>query len=601
MEWYRDVQFIAAVPMPVEWAKEFGTTVNGMWDDPARWNRSAVEQAHREGRRVLVSVPLIALTSRYYERDDERYLLDEACRDILGNPAEVKWYYWDPKPVYSMCIYSRTFRDYLLEKCRTAAAAGVDVVNLDEINTSIGLMSRGPKGSGFCPRCLERYCQYLEGDAAARGRAGVGSASDFRKHDYSLLLQHLREDEALYQEYVSYHERAAFKTIQDFIGELRSVAGNGPDAMAITANLAGLGAFLEGQNRLWGAQWSELIDFVLMENIYLADSREFHGEPRHLLLPRGKFLATYRLASSFASRAPAWVTPQIYVPKQLAGRRSLNYYLLMFLEAYANNGRWGYYWWPGVDAEARRAATAPEALKDYTRFIRDHRGYYERCTTANELVVIYANSAVLANPKGHLKYLALAQALAEAGYQYDVLYSGDDIFTPSRLDAETLDRYRAVLVPEAGNLSADQREALRAYAQRGGRVIFYSANAVGPSSRIATFTDDRLMDFWREYKDHQRLSIVAPLEDLGSARVLTSDPNVSVVVYRKQSALICHVLNYDYREGDDTDRAEAGHRDQPAVVRARGAAHRSLVVLAGGGGGRRPREGRPSEIHHPLS
>ena len=31
MEWYRAVQFIAAVPMPIEWAREYGTTVNGMW------------------------------------------------------------------------------------------------------------------------------------------------------------------------------------------------------------------------------------------------------------------------------------------------------------------------------------------------------------------------------------------------------------------------------------------------------------------------------------------------------------------------------------------------------------------------------------------
>ena len=42
----------------------------------------------------------------------------------------------------------------------------------------------------------------------------------------------------------------------------------------------------------------------------------------------------------------------------------------MFLEAYANGGRWGYYWWPGVDDETRRAATAPDALKDRIRFIR---------------------------------------------------------------------------------------------------------------------------------------------------------------------------------------------------------------------------------------
>src|SRR5262245_22237379 len=36
VEWYRQVQFVAAVPMPPEVAEAFGTTVNGMWADPER-------------------------------------------------------------------------------------------------------------------------------------------------------------------------------------------------------------------------------------------------------------------------------------------------------------------------------------------------------------------------------------------------------------------------------------------------------------------------------------------------------------------------------------------------------------------------------------
>jgi len=291
---------------------------------------------------------------------------------------------------------------------------------------------------------------------------------------------------------------------------------------------------------------------VLMENIYLIDPGAFHGAPRHLLLPRGKFTAWYRLASSFSSRAPAWLCPQIYVPKQLADKKSLNYYLLMFLESYANNGRWGYYWWPGVDEKTRLAATAPEAVKEYTRFILNHRQYYEQCATGNEMVILYANSAVLANPKGHFKYLSLAQALAEAGYQYDVLYAGDDIFTPGRIDPDQLGRYRVVVIAEAGHLTAGQRQALGAYAQRGGQVIAYSANKISPAPGITTIPDERLLDFWSEYQQGQRLSVVAPLAGFDTARVHASDPNVNVVRYRKDGLLVCHVLNYDYREQDDT-------------------------------------------------
>ena len=552
MEWYRAVQFIAAVPMPVEWAREYGTTVNGMWDDPAKWDQARVDQAHQEGRRVLVSVPLIALTHRAYEKEENRYLMSEVCRDIYGNEAEVKWYYWDSKPVYTMCLYSRVFRDYLFAKIQEAIEAGADVLNVDEIQTSIGLMSRKPKDSGFCPKCLERFCARLESDASFRSAAGVGNVGDLRSDDYSALLQRLREDDAFCRAYAAFHEGAAFETTAEFLREIRERIAAAKSEMALTANLTGIGTFLETNGRLWGAAWGELLDFVMMENIYVVDPGAFHTGPGHYLLPRGKFTAWYRLASALGAQAPAWITPQIYVPKQLAGRKTINYYLLMFLESYANNGRWGYYWWPGVDEKTRLEATVPELVKDYTRLILDHRRYYEGCTTENKIAILYANSAMLANPKGHYKYLALAQALAEAGYQYDVIYSGDDVFTPSEIAANQLSRYQVVLIAEAGQLSVAQREALRAYARGGGRVIAYTANEVGAESGITGITDDRLLDFWREYQDQQRASVLAPLHDLDTARVRVSDPSVNVVLYRRNGALVCHVLNYDYREQDDT-------------------------------------------------
>jgi hypothetical protein len=532
--------------MPVEWAREFGVTVNGMWDNQERWDRAAVEQAHREGRRVLIDRRLMALEAKYYEREENRHLLEETCRDIFGGKAEVEWYFWDQKPVYSMCFYSRPFRDYLLAGYRRAVDIGIDILSLDEPQTHIALMTRKPKGSGFCPRCLELFCKHLERDSAARQRAGVSSVADLRKQDYAPLLQRLRDNDSLYEEYAVFHARTAFKTVEEFVGEVRAL-GN----IAVTANVAGLGSGTRG-SRLWGAQWGELVDFVLAEEYYVAAPKGFQGRPDHKLLPRGKFLSSYRLASSFRSHAPAWLTPQIFIPDQLRGRKTLNYYVLMFLESYANNGRFGFYWWPGVDKETRRAATLPEEIKDYRGFINTNRQYCEGCTTANQLLVIYASSGVMAVPEGHYKYLALAQALAEAGYQYDVIYSGDDIFTPSKLDPAMLGRYRAVLVAEAANLTAGQREALAGYAEGGGNVIAYSANDIGAGPRVTTLTDDRLMQFWRDYRDDLRAAVVAPLAEFETARVRTSDPLVSVVRYRKGDEHICHILNYDYREADDT-------------------------------------------------
>ncbi len=552
MEWYREVQFVAAVPMPVDWAREYGTTVNGMWDSPGRWDREKVDQAHREGRRVLVSVPLIALTPHAYEKEENRYLMSEVCRDIEGNQAEVRWYYWESKPVWAMCLYSRVFRDYLLAAIQKAIEAGADVVNVDEIQTSIGLMSRRAKDPGFCPICLEKFCAHLNADASARAAAGGHSAADLRKDDYRLLLQRLREDESFYRTYEAFHQGAAYETTAGFLREIRECIAASKSEMALTANLTGIGSFLESNGQLWGAAWGELIDFVMMENIYVVDTGMFHTGPGHELLPRGKFGAWYRLASALGGKAPAWITPQIYVPKQLAGKKSVNYYLLMFLEAYANNGRWGYYWWPGVDEKTRLEATVPKLVKDYTRFILDNRQYYEGCTADNKIAILYADSAVLASPKGHYKYLALAQALSEAGYQYDVLYAGDDVFTPSGIPPDRLARYRAVLLAEAGKLSESQRDALRSYAANGGQVIAYSANDIGAGAGVSTIDDDRLLEFWHGYTDDRRAAIVAPLEPFASERIVTSDANVVATVYRSGAAIVCHVLNYEYRRTDDT-------------------------------------------------
>ncbi|HEX5950282.1 MAG TPA: hypothetical protein VFZ96_04725, partial [Actinomycetota bacterium] len=161
MEWYRQVQFIAAVPMPPEMADEFGTTVNGMWASPEFGSTDLVAELHRGGRRVLFSVPLIALVPRVYEEPGFEHLLDESCRDIAGRPSECGWYYWERKPVYAACIYSEPFRRYLLDRCKHGVDMGMDVVNLDEIMTSVGLMTRDARGTGFCSRCLGRFRAHL--------------------------------------------------------------------------------------------------------------------------------------------------------------------------------------------------------------------------------------------------------------------------------------------------------------------------------------------------------------------------------------------------------------------------------------------------------
>jgi hypothetical protein len=529
MEWYRQVQFVAAVPMPPEVAEAFGTTVNGMWADPERRTADEVDVAHGDGGRVLFSVPMIALTPNTYEAEEAAFLLDEVCRDVDGGSSECDWYYWESKPVYAACIYSDAFRGYLMDRCREGVDRGIDVVNLDEIMTGIGLMNRKPGGSGFCALCLARFRSHVHGLPAGDDE----------------LRAALKADDELYERYRRFHEEEAFRVMTAFIRELRAYADEHNPGFAISANVAYLGNSVPTFGALWGCSWGQHLDFVMMENHYRVE----HRSP-HLVLPRGTFAPWYRLGSSFKG-SPTWICPSITVPKQMQGQPRITYYELMFLEAYANRGRWGYYWWPGVDVQTRLAATAPDVLKDHIRFIREHREMYEDAVPNNELAILYADGAIAARPETHDKYVALAQALAERGYQFDVVYVGDGRFNRDELDPETIARYRAILLPEARDLGPVPRAALEAFARAGGEVTVYSASPLDPEL-VRTADGQVLFDFWQHYRDEDRDRILASVQAPPSARIESSDPAVVVTRYALGDRQVLHLLNYRYDEATDT-------------------------------------------------
>jgi hypothetical protein len=541
MEWYRQVQFIAAVPMPEETAEELGTTVNGMWAGPPGRQDRTVAQAHARGQRVLFSVPLIALVPSVYQTAETRHLLGEVCRDINGGQAVVPWYYWESAPVYAMCIYSPVFRRYLFDRCREGIDRQMDVVNLDEINTNIGLLSREAGAPGFCHYCLDRFRGHLQEKYA-------DPASSVPKQDAVVLGKYdealrrlLRDDGNLYKRYRRFHEREAFRIAVHFIGELRDYASSVNPEFAVTANLAYLGNEVITRGDLWGPRWGQHIDFVMMENIYQTEP----GGP-HLLLPRGKFTAWYRLGSAFSSHAPTWICPSIMVPRQLAGQARTQYYLLMFLEAYANGGRWGYYWWPGVDEQTRLEATVPPQLKEYISFIAKHRRYYEQVESMNELAILYLDNSISRKPEAHYKYLALAQAMAEAGYQFDVLYEGSNEHNLTAIDPQRLESYRALLIPEAENLGNREAEALTSYARRSDRKVVAYSEVPIDLRKAQRQGETVLFDFWNNYNDADRQRICAPLASYRAARLRTSDPLVNVIRYVKGDEQVLHLLNYRY-------------------------------------------------------
>jgi hypothetical protein len=236
------------------------------------------------------------------------------------------------------------------------------------------------------------------------------------------------------------------------------------------------------------------------------------------------------------------------VPKQLAGEKRTQYYLLMFLEAYANGGRWGYYWWPGVDVETRVKATAPDQIKDYTRLITRYRQYFEGVFTQNRLAILYLDSSMMKRPEAHYKYIALAQALAEAGVQYDVIYRGDGRYAPDELDPDVLARYQAVLVPESNHLTEAQAEALSGFPDKEGKqLILFTGGQPDERLAHATVEDEQLLfRFWQEYQEQDRERIAATVNQYRSECIYTSDSLVNTIRTFQGEDQILHLINYHY-------------------------------------------------------
>jgi hypothetical protein len=400
--------------------------------------------------------------------------------------------------------------------------------------TGIGLMDLDPGGTGFCRRCLDRFRAF---EAATDG-------TDVAELDDDALRKELRTDEELYGRYRRFHEQAAFDVMIAFIDELRAYADRVHPEFAISANVGYLGDLVRSFGPLWGCGWGRHLDFVLLEQHYRVEA----GGP-HELLPRGSFAASYRLGSALDGSS-AWICPSITVPRQLAGQERTTYYLLMFLESYANGGRWGYYWWPGVDAATRLAATAPESLKTWIRFIDEHRDLYEGATTNNELAILYADGPMLEHPESHATYLALAQALWERGVQFDVVYGGDGRFNPDELDPDTLARYRTILVPEARDLGRRPTAALERFARAGGNVVTYSESPIADGLTVRA-DPDVLARFWRDYLDADRDLIVDAFDGLPAERIEISDPSLRVAHTLVDDRHVLHVLNLGYDEATD--------------------------------------------------
>ena len=241
------------------------------------------------------------------------------------------------------------------------------------------------------------------------------------------------------------------------------------------------------------------------------------GEP----LPRRARLATPAPPARDRSRpgtgsassltgAPTWICPSITVPADRRRDQRDDYYVLMFLEAYANGGRWGYYWWPGVDVETRLAATAPEALKDHIRFIGAHRDLYEGTSSMNDLAILYADGPISCDAPRRITSTSRSRRRSPNRRTSSTSSTrGDGRFNPEELDPRG-----ARAVPRR---SWSRRRVTSAsgppprstsFARAGGELVVFSEHPLDPDAGPRSRRGHAARPSGSDYRDEDRDRIV---------------------------------------------------------------------------------------------
>ncbi|HEY3234246.1 MAG TPA: hypothetical protein VGJ84_05995, partial [Polyangiaceae bacterium] len=472
--WYESAPLVSVWTLPEEDMNRFGLDVNGVW---TWWSGSDLTSLHEQGHRAMISMEVINMDRAEYPK-----LIPGLSKDICGSESEVSWL----QDKVTMSIQSPLIQKFLLDSTARAIRVGVDAIFIDEIQTSAVEISLDRFGAGFGPDELNAFNQNLTtlgypsfADYVAQIRGStftstelqdlfaladpagvtptvffkacsntcgksVSQASACTPAFYSLRKQ-------VFKAYKAFQEDSGFAIMTDLVAQMRAMIRDSGKAVAIGANLVGLGA-QTGWSPMAAPFWTKDLDFLVCEHGVNAFP---DGWDTFLLPPAGSFAPLYKLGRAlvpgFVSAFPGGALAEYW--QSLPRTQTL--IELMFSEAFAAEGNWSISYW-NEEKGWPTDFLAPAGLAQYTRFVAENRGFYTGPRDRNPVAIVYTNQGVLADPDRNESYVGLAQALDRLHVQYDVLYGGDDRFWAAPIDESLLAKYHVVFLPNANALTTEQ-------------------------------------------------------------------------------------------------------------------------------------------------
>ena len=569
-----------------------GVTMTGWFDymgvGPLENYAGYIDGMHRRGVYVMGTQSMIPT---YKLEDEPAELLEAVIRDPYGNTftssfglsgtlgVEEEW------RMHSML--HPAWQEYLLGEIRAAIDAGVDGFLIDELCY----------GTIFYPDFNENTLELFEDFlvetlspaelSSTLGDLGFDSIEEFDyaavvrdalPQDMTALTQQdwqsweVTQGIPLYNQFQRFLRLANREMAESIIGEARAYA------METYGRYLPFSANLNDLSSPESLLVVDLLDFVDMECSY-----EKFG-----YFPRTRFFGSVRLAQSLGRKA--YVLTAMDTRSALRERGSedtVNLYRTMIADACAAGG--AFY----VEEGGHGIQQDIEALAPYYRFPLEHPELFEGLTPVTGDVCILHLWENLDHYSSQA-YHGLSSLLADAGYQFDVLFGAEEYTVWGQaskhpapdlpLDAARLSGYPVAVVPELSDITPNHAAALLSYAEGGGRLVVFATHEMldrilaqrgsDPSvSSLVGYVREgdvgvgagrviRPPDMWSSmYVAIQDPHRQAPMTELltgeGVAPEVGGLPEsfLSAFMHAGEGRLAVHLVNYNYKYETDSTKA----------------------------------------------
>jgi hypothetical protein len=464
-------------------------------------------------------------------------LLEECVsRDIHGTALHSEWVEVPGlgQYCYLMDRNNPVWREYLKAIIRIQIDAGVAGVELDEAD--LPLFSTR-YGGCFCKDCMKQFRAYLAALPPERLPAELAGADLGAFHYGEWLLERGhdfgpdRREAPLYWEYIAFQRQAVTRHFVELCDYIRAYGRSKGREVLVACNCGDAPPHFDA--------FRPHVDLLAAE--------------QHVTQYRQP--AWCRYAAGFAGSTPLVEVEQPFdgvIPElveKLRHGRGYDLFRMMQYEAAALglSPSIPYGSWMGPVIED--AFWAPdEVLVEMQGFLAEHEELFSTRTFSETAIAFSVPSAFAyqrVNPsRTFTPFYDAADSLVSRTHPFDVVMFPEGELRPDSLTLEDLAQYRTLVLPGCASLTDPQARLVRAFLERGGRVLATGDLGLdlSPGDRAALCEAPGL-----------RFVQELATEDLdgGPQVVLDGTHDLAINIQRVERGVAIHVIRYDYDEEHD--------------------------------------------------